>query len=125
MLTYGIAPIDSGQQGSLLDIDNFLVEGATPPRLVYRAPTPADATAQRTINLTVLVRATQGTDDSARVAWRSIHMKFNPKDLVAKAIRQLDVVAGHLDNFGHCGFYVSPLPEDDGEERGFWLMEDK
>lgn len=126
VLAYGIAPIETGQQGSLLDIDSFLVEGSVPPRLVYRAPTPADpVTAQRTLNLTVLVRTTQGTDDGARVAWRSIHMKFNPKDLVSKAIRQLDVVAGALDNFGHCGFFVSPPPEEDGEERGFWLREDK
>jgi hypothetical protein len=127
VLAYGIAPIETGQQGPLLDIDGFLVEGATPPRLVYRPPIPTDpVTAQRTLNLTVLVRSTQGTDtDSARVAWRSVHMKFNPNDLVAKAIRQLDVVAGALDNFGHCGFFVSPPPGEDGEERGFWLMEDK
>ena len=121
---YGIALIDQAQ-GVLLDIDTFLVEGTTPPRLVYRAPVATDPIAvQRTLTLKIMVRTTEGTDESVRVVWKPVQMKFNPHELVSKAIRQLDVVAGAMDIFGHCGFFVAP-PEEEGEEKGYWLLENK
>ena len=57
-------------------------------------------------------------------AWRSVAMWFDARSLVAKAVRQLDVIAGALDSFGHYGFYVTRTSED-GEERGYWLMENR
>lgn len=151
VLSYIIAPfqVNGGPTSApnpnapALDIDGFLT-GSAPNagnnaggaqaalRLVYRAPAHADpVVTQRTVPLTIIMRTTvppaQGSQDDAPIpAYRTVQMHFNPRDLVAKCVRQLDVVAGALDVFGHYGFYVVPPTfDDDSEERGYWLMENR
>jgi hypothetical protein len=132
VLTYAIASLDAGgPDGLALDPDAFLVVGAAAPRLVYRAMSQTDPdAARRTLALAVLVRAEPaaapvGSAAVPPVAWRRVEMWFDPQALVAKAVRQLDIVAGALDSFGHCGFFVVPPVGEDGEENGYWMLENR
>lgn len=115
---------------TVLDEDDFFQGGTNAPRLTYRSLTSADSlAARRTLTLNILVRAEPSAPTvpvpaaSNPAAWRRVTMHFDPTILVAKAVRQLDMVAGALDSFGHCGFFVTT--EVDGEEKGYWLMENR
>lgn len=136
VLSYIIAPHSDGAPANALDIDSFLTgpvgpsSGPNPAalRLVYRAPAPKDpAITRRTVAMNVMMRAmqAQNAENTPAHAYKTVLMYFDPAELVAKCVRQLDVVAGSLDVFGHYGFFVVPPALDDGEDHGYWLMENR
>ena len=53
--------------------------------------------------------------------FKRVNMAFNPHECVAKCVRQLDILAGALDNFGHCAMFVTPDEYED--KSGYWLKD--